>query len=571
MKLFFTILLLSIHSSASTFIEVPNKFNESIKLTSPKNNLITINDRLKIAGRANNNVSVTVNGNKLSINENGQFEYFEKIHDLGKQSVIVEFNTDKESFSLKRDFIKLKNPKTVIMTQKELAFINTKLVSNRIKRQSLTNKFLRDELAFFLSKITLKSTETNKKIQNLNNLRRYQTEIQSVINSNILSLNQNGDFKPNEEVKLIIFLTGVANALGYEPSEEVYPEIGKFKGKWFYDFLKIGLDKKIITTKDISKIQMPLTNALFIKYSSKIPELNHEIIAELNFDTILQKSSTTITEIKAPKTSLSNKTTLTINKVVELSSYTKEIQGKVNPARAFSVNWKKVSPNESGEFTLKIPSKQSRIQFNFGNELIVKDVNTQKLMNIEITESTPETSNQTEKTIEPYRDISKHWISQIANQLKLEGKLSDTNNFNPNKKISRAELAKFIVEINGVKNKDTNLQFFNDIKPSNPNFKEIQTVVSNKLFNGISSKRFAPQENVTKIQAIIVASRLLPELNDYSSIKLPYRDIGKYNWADKNIRKAYHYKIISSAETLHPKKEITKAELISLLYKTSKI
>jgi hypothetical protein len=40
---------------------------------------------------------------------------------------------------------------------------------------------------------------------------------------------------------------------------------------------------------------------------------------------------------------------------------------------------------------------------------------------------------------------------------------------------------------------------------------------------------------------------------------------------NNNLKKAYHYKIISSNEKLNPNKPITKAELVSLLYKTSKI
>ena len=83
---------------------------------------------------------------------------------------------------------------------------------------------------------------------------------------------------------------------------------------------------------------------------------------------------------------------------------------------------------------------------------------------------------------------------------------------------------------------------------------------------------FGPNETVTKLQAIIVASRLLPEINQANvNIQLPYTDVEKYKWAQQSLKKAYYYKIISDSDKLHPKKSITKAELISLLYKTSTI
>tara|TARA_Y100001935_G_C17309472_1_gene514773 strand:- start:4072 stop:5802 length:1731 start_codon:yes stop_codon:yes gene_type:complete len=576
MKFLIAILLLSLNTIALTFTEIPTKFSEQIKITSPKNNLITINDQLKISGRADKVTSVLVNGKKVEKNKNGQFEYLEKIEKLGKQSILVEFKGKKESFSIKRDFIKLKNPKTIIMTQKELAFINTELVSNRIKRLSLSNKFLKDEFAFFLDKITLKSSDTKLKIQNQAALKRYKNEIQRIVDSKILSLNQNGNFNSNEEVRLIVFLTGISKALGYEPSDTIYPEIGKFKGKWFYKTLVIALDKKIITTKEIARIQRPLTNALFIKYSSRIPEIKQQILAQLNFNNP-QKQARKVAKETPKAINPSKKVTLTIDSVIELLSTTKEVHGQVAPSKSFSVNWTKVTPDSNGNFSFKVPSKQTKVQLNFGNELIVKELSkpkkVTKIKEKKAAKKTPDRlmTKTNERKISLYSDLSNHWIGKIANKLKLEGKLSNTTKFNPNQPITRADLATLIVNINNVKKKNAQVNSFNDLQPSNPNYNNIQTVVSNNLLNGVSSTSFAPNKKVTKLQAIIVASRMLPDLNDYTNVKLPYNDISKYKWANNNLKKAYHYKIISSNEKLNPNKSITKAELVSLLYKTSKI
>ena len=112
---------------------------------------------------------------------------------------------------------------------------------------------------------------------------------------------------------------------------------------------------------------------------------------------------------------------------------------------------------------------------------------------------------------------------------------------------------------------------FSDLKKTNPNYAHIQNVISNKLLNGISKTKFSPETKVTKLQAIIVASRLLPETDAYENIKLPYKDIQNFKWAEKNLKKAYYYKIISNSTKLNPKKSISNAELVSILYKTSKI
>ena len=128
-----------------------------------------------------------------------------------------------------------------------------------------------------------------------------------------------------------------------------------------------------------------------------------------------------------------------------------------------------------------------------------------------------------------------------------------------------------MVRINGVKANNLKELKFNDVTTENPNFSYIQTVYSKNILNGIDKSRFAPKGNVTRIQALVVISRILPELKNDSTIALPYKDIAKYKWANKNLQKAYKYKVISPSEKLNPKNEITRAELITLLYKASNV
>ena len=49
------------------------------------------------------------------------------------------------------------------------------------------------------------------------------------------------------------------------------------------------------------------------------------------------------------------------------------------------------------------------------------------------------------------QDLENHWVKEIANKLKETRKLDQTANFNPKDVITREELAKHLVRINGVK------------------------------------------------------------------------------------------------------------------------
>ena len=78
---------------------------------------------------------------------------------------------------------------------------------------------------------------------------------------------------------------------------------------------------------------------------------------------------------------------------------------------------------------------------------------------------------------------------------------------------------------------------FTDIDKTNSNYTYIQNVVSNKLLKGMTTSTFAPNINVTKLQAIIVASRLLPDTDESQNITLPYSDIQRYKWANASLKK----------------------------------
>ena len=273
--------MITAHIFSNPLTEIPTKYKDVIKVTSPKNNLITINNKLKIEGRVKNNIQVFINKKPIKKDAVGKYKHIVQLNELGKHQVTLTFKTKKDTIEISKNIIKLKNPKSVIMTQKELAFINTDYTSEKIKTNSLNNTFKKEELAYFLNKIRTKAIESQKKINNIDKIKRYKSHIQDTVNANILSLNSQGNFNPNGTVTNLFLLAGISRALNYEPSEKKYPEISKYRNQWFYKYLQIGLDKKIIKPKELSQIKSTLSTADFIKYASRIPELKEAILVQL--------------------------------------------------------------------------------------------------------------------------------------------------------------------------------------------------------------------------------------------------------------------------------------------------
>ena len=593
MKKIFLLLLTIISNiyGANTYETVPTKYLNNIKIFSPVQNIITIKDTLLIKGQVKNNMIVEINKREVNLNEAGRFNEIIDLDTLGHNEIIIGFRNDNEEFNVKRSIIKLKNPNESILNQKELAFINTDYASPKIKNGSLKSKFRNNEFAFFLSKIDNSNKKENLEIKNLDSL-DYQNEVQKVINSRILTLDNENNFKKNSIINLPIFLTGLTRALNWNSTSKSYPDLEKYENKWYYDYLVIGFEKGIINKKDLKSLKKAFKNQTFVKYAARVPELSNDILAELKFKPNLQKKAENLPskivvnknkkiEIVRIENNIIQKkkaAKLTINSVEKISKSRKKVKGETEPNSIFVVNWKKINVDDKGKFNFVVPLNQNSIQLSVNDTQFIRDLSIEnyKEKPVIVQVKKPKKEIKKIKVIEKeiskneFKDLENHWVKDIANKLKAQNKLDNTQVFNPNKTISRSEMAKHLVKITGVIPKKRKLEF-EDISNKNKNYGYIQNVVSNKLLKGRNKKTFDPNGDVTKLQAIIVAARMLPDIDSskYSSIKLPYNDIKKYGWAKKEIQKAYYYKVINKNKSLFPKKKVTNAELISILYKTS--
>ena len=239
------LILLASQIYAENFYEIPKKYSKSLFLDLPKDKQITLKDQLKFKGSVPKEFKITINNKPIKV-VNGTFEANVSLSKLGKQTFKVTFENNTDRIYLTKQIIKLKNSNSIVLSQNELGFINTSFVSDNFKKRPLNQRLLRDELAYFASQITTRKTEKSKAIKNKATIKRYKKEIQSVVDNNILSLDANGNFKSSDSVSTIVFLATISKAFDLKPSSKEYSEIKNYKGKWFYDFLTIGLDQGII-------------------------------------------------------------------------------------------------------------------------------------------------------------------------------------------------------------------------------------------------------------------------------------------------------------------------------------
>ncbi len=104
--------------------------------------------------------------------------------------------------------------------------------------------------------------------------------------------------------------------------------------------------------------------------------------------------------------------------------------------------------------------------------------------------------------------VKGHWAEQQVNDMASRLVLPDYQNFEPDKKITRAEFADYITKALGlIENKDdTN---FADVDVNNKYYKQIQVAKEYELFTGDEKGYFNPNKLITREEAVMVTAKAL--------------------------------------------------------------
>ncbi|MEK9727283.1 MAG: hypothetical protein VW397_04140, partial [Candidatus Margulisiibacteriota bacterium] len=280
MKIILTLFLISFYVTGADFTSIPKQYKNKIYLDEPKKNTITINDSLRIKGQVTKEIRVKINSEEIQL-KNYQFDKSLKLSQLGKQNIIIEFLINEDRIILEREVIKLKDSKDEVLSQRQLAFINTNFTSNRFKQLPLQNALQKSEVAYFLDKININPSTETISILNAEKIKNHSSAIQNLVNSKVFNLNDNGDFNEFETMAKTTFLASISKALNLVPSGINYPALKEYKNAWFYNYLVIGFDQQLINKNDLKSIRKTMTNADFVRIASKIKLFENAIAKEL--------------------------------------------------------------------------------------------------------------------------------------------------------------------------------------------------------------------------------------------------------------------------------------------------
>jgi len=142
--------------------------------------------------------------------------------------------------------------------------------------------------------------------------------------------------------------------------------------------------------------------------------------------------------------------------------------------------------------------------------------------------------------------------------------------FQPNRILSRAELATLLVRTSGKDVKETmESRIFPDLPKSYWAARYIDAANDMGLVVGYPDKTFKPNKTINRVEGVSVASRF-DGIGEGSASERPYDDIAKKHWASGSVEAAKQKGLLDYIQSnrLEPKKGLTRAEAVEILAKT---
>jgi len=171
-----------------------------------------------------------------------------------------------------------------------------------------------------------------------------------------------------------------------------------------------------------------------------------------------------------------------------------------------------------------------------------------------------------------FADISTHWaksdIEYLATRGIVNGVKEDT--FEPNRKITRAEFVKMLVNILNLDTNETSNKAFTDVAENSWYYRYVAAASNAGLVNGVSETLFAPNSPITRQEMAVMATnslkiknKLMASIQEKESELEQFKDVSEIShWAKDACLAALEDGIITGrgAELLAPKDDTTRAE-----------
>ena len=239
------------------------------------------------------------------------------------------------------------------------------------------------------------------------------------------------------------------------------------------------------------------------------------------------------------------------------------IQGKLNDASRVDkveINGAGVNVSNTGDFSMNVPL----------------DTTGKHLITIKAYDKTGKSEERTIRAIRlvKFADVpDSHWavtpVEQLATTGLIEGYPNGT--FQPERALSRAELATLLIKSKGVELPTVSGKIFKDMPSTHWAAKYVKEALDLGYVQGYPDKTFKPNNKITRTEGVVVLSRFNAATPESQLRAGPYPDLTAKYWASPLIAAAKTSGLLDyiGDKDFEPRKELTRAEAVVILAKTS--
>jgi len=239
------------------------------------------------------------------------------------------------------------------------------------------------------------------------------------------------------------------------------------------------------------------------------------------------------------------------------------VQGNVNDAANIlkvEINDAQVAVSPTGAFEMNVPLATT------GKHLIV----------VRATDLKGRTEEHKIRAVRmvKFADVGDdHWAGKPIESLATTGLVEGYPNgsFQPERALSRAELATLLIKAKGIEPPVVTGKVFKDMPASHWAARYVKGAMDLALVKGYPDKTFKPNNKINRTEGVVVLTRFGELIQKTELVEGPYPDLTAKYWASPFIaaaREAGMLDYIGEAD-FQPKKDLTRAEAIEILAKTS--
>lgn len=174
-----------------------------------------------------------------------------------------------------------------------------------------------------------------------------------------------------------------------------------------------------------------------------------------------------------------------------------------------------------------------------------------------------------------FSDIANHWAMNDIDYVTSRGLIIGTSEstFSPNNAITHADFLMALGKLYGVKVSDYKKSSFTDIKDTDPAMPYIEWAVKSGIVQGIGSKQFSPNRNITREQMAVIMmnyTKVIKYTLPVSRQAITFTDDANISGGAKDAVYAIHQTGVISSKSNNlfgPQDNITRAEASAILHR----